>query len=204
MNAGPQAELYQAHHNLRELLDILERQCLSLGAGGEPDLEVMAELLEYLNDHPEQHHNDYEARLWRRLTWRAPDYDRLSAELAAQQEQVLAEGRRLQRLVEGILENQVVSRGDAATTGQRYVGAYRSLIAHEENEGLPALAAHLRASDWVELTTERHWCWGVGQPMTLPYETQYDSLCRSIVLRANQVWPPAAASHVRCPVCDRG
>lgn len=194
--------LHREHEHIVELVDVLTRQFDSLDRGGAPDWQILADLLDYLVEHPDSDHTRFEARLLQRLAQRAPSCEPLAAALLARHHQLMAEGLQLRRLVEGILSGQVVPRSRLVRLGQDFVRDYRELIQLENDELFPSLAHNLRASDWLELVTGRYWGGTPGDhALESGYESEYEMLCRSIQRQAGGEWPRLTAS-THCPVCD--
>lgn len=194
--------LHREHEHIVELVDVLARQFESLNRGGSPDWQIMGDLLDYLVEHPDSDHGRFETRLLQRLAHRAPSCEPLAEAFLARHNQLMAEGQQLQRLVEGILSGQVVPRSRLARLGHDFVRDYRELIQRENDELFPSLAHNLRASDWLELVTDRYW--GGNLEDRAPesgYESEYELLCRCIHRQAGGQWPRVTTS-TRCPVCD--
>lgn len=194
--------LHREHEHIVELVDVLARQFDSLDRGGIPDWQILADLLDYLVEHPESDHTRFEARLLQRLAQRAPSCEPLAAALLARHHELMTEGRQLRRLVQGILNGQVVPRSRLVQLGQDFVRDYRELIERENEELFPSLAHNLRASDWLELVTDRYWGKTVGdRTPESGYESEYEMLCRCIQRQAGGQWP-RATTPTRCPICD--
>lgn len=195
-------QLYREHRNICELLDILERQFDSLARGGSPDWEILSGLLEYLVEHPDSGHDRFEAQLLERLAQRAPSCSDLSHTLLESHRTLMANGRQLRRLVERAMNNEVMPRASITRLGHRFIREYRLLIVREHEQLFPALAQHLRESDWVELVTGRYWVGDLHGPPQTRYESEYESLCRSIVQQAGTSWSSIGADSTDCPVCN--
>ncbi len=193
--------LYREHGHITELLDVLERQFDSLDHGGAPDWRILADILEYLVEHPDSDHDRFETQLLQRLARRAPSYDDVADALLAQHRQLMDEGLQLRRLIDGVLTGQVVPRSRLARLGDDFIRDYRLLIERENSELFPALARHLRPNDWLELVTDRYWCSASGPGLEPGHDTEYETLCRCIIRQAGDRWPPVA-DPAHCPVCD--
>lgn len=193
--------LYREHEHITELLDVLERQFDSLDHGGAPDWRILADILEYLVEHPDSDHDRFETQLLQRLAHRAPSYDDVADALLARHRQLMDEGMQLRRLIDGVLTGQVVPRSRLTRLGDDFIREYRLLVERENNELFPALERHLRASDWLELVTDRYWGGGSGDDSKHGHDSDYEMLCRGIIRQAGDRWPPIT-TPTRCPVCD--
>lgn len=117
-----------------------------------PPFDVLRAMLFYVDEFPERlHHPKESALLFPKLRARCPElgpvFDRLDADHARGEQAVRA-------LEHALLAYEVMGeprRVAFETAAERYIDAYLSHMAVEENEILPAARTHLSEADWAEL-----------------------------------------------------
>jgi hemerythrin-like domain-containing protein len=193
------ALLRDEHRILRQLLDILEHQIAGIEQGHSPDYDIMAELLDFLVEHPDRCHHALEDRLCERLLTRRPDLRDQVERLNRDHRNLARRGRRLRRLVAEVVDGLIVPRSHLGRSGRRYLNGYREHMEGEETQVYPLLEAELRASDWVQAVTAYEWA---GTPLdTALAGREYHALHARIVAGAGGTWPGGGAAGDRCPVC---
>ena len=144
------AALWHAEHvNFARLLDLLEKQVAAFHAGGQPNYDLMLEVIYYLRHYPAEVHHPQEEVAFARLLERDPtmksQIDRLTQEhhvIAAAGETLLGH---LDEVVAGALEPRSIVEAAAAT----YLACYRAHLAAEEKEVIPRAAELLTQQDWA-------------------------------------------------------
>jgi len=144
------AAIWHAEHvNFARLLDLLEKQVAAFHVGGQPNYDLMLDVVYYLRHYPDQVHHPQEdvafARLLERDPKLKPQIDRLMQEhrvIAGAGETLLAH---LDEVVAGALEPRSIVESAAAT----YLAYYRRHLAAEEQEVIPRAAELLTPQDWA-------------------------------------------------------
>jgi len=143
------------HHNLAQLLHILERQLDRLSARGQPDYPLLDLLLAYFLDFPERVHHPKEDMLLARLQARAPDAAATVGSPLAEHCDLSLRTRRLADTVRAVARGGDAGERDyLARLGRDFVDFYFHHM-HEENENFFRLAAtHLTDADWATAEAE--------------------------------------------------
>jgi hemerythrin-like domain-containing protein len=143
--------LIEDHRNMEKLLRLLEQELVVFDAAERPDFDVLAGIVEYFRSYPLQVHHPKEDLLARQLAARDPA--RADAIIGIEAEHSQAE-RRLDvfaRLVEGVLNDQELSRQALDLAATEFVAHERRHIEIEERELFPAARAILSGEDWTQL-----------------------------------------------------
>lgn len=143
--------LHKDHKALARVLDLFADLLDQFHEGGEPDYELMAEMLEYMETYSDQVHHPSEEDIFDRLRARThesfPVLDRLT-----EQHQELGEmNRRFRRSLDGIVHEEVLRRDEVEAQGRDLVKTLREHLDLEETEAFPLAQERLSESDWDEL-----------------------------------------------------
>ncbi|WP_089725044.1 hemerythrin domain-containing protein [Candidatus Thiosymbion oneisti] len=143
--------LIRDHKHLLRVLDLLDDLLDRFHAGGEPDYELLCELLEYMEDYADQVHHPSEEDIFDRLRARSNEkYPVL--DLLSNQHQLLSQvNKRFCRSLEGIMHEEVLRRDQVEVQGRELVKTLREHLDLEERAAFPLARERLSASDWDEL-----------------------------------------------------
>jgi hemerythrin-like domain-containing protein len=143
------AAWHAEHANFARLLDLLEKQVAAFNAGGQPNYDLMLDVVYYLRHYPDEVHHLLEEVAFARLLERDPkmksQLDRLLQEhrlIAAGGETLL---KHLDEIVAGALEPRSIVEASAAA----YLACYRQHLAAEDREVIPRAAELLTPQDWA-------------------------------------------------------
>jgi len=140
---------HEEHAYFGRLLDVLQEEVDTLHAGQAPGFDLLLDIVAYLRDYSDQVHHPREDEAFRRLARRCPELLPTIARLR-QEHRVIAEcGDRLRELVEEVAAGEVMPRAAIEAAAATYIVYYRSHLASEENEILPAAARELTEADWA-------------------------------------------------------
>jgi hemerythrin-like domain-containing protein len=140
------------HRSIEFLLDILERQTDLIENSGEPNLPLIAEIIDYFRSFPDMHHHPKEDLVLRRLCERAKnlytdffgledEHDHLSNELHA-----------FSRTVSALMIDPCqVTRTAFILTARSFIECERQHMAKEERDFFPAAEHWLTDEDWAEI-----------------------------------------------------
>ena len=170
------------HANFARLLDLLEKQVAAFQAGGQPNYDLMLDIVYYLRHYADEVHHPQEDVVFTCLLKRdpkmKPQIDRLAQEhrvIGAAGETLL---RHLDEIVGGALEPRSIVEAAAAT----YLAYYRQHLAGEDKEVIPRAA---------QLLTQEDWAAAVAAVSTKPdplygedFEARFRKLRRQIALEA--------------------
>jgi len=138
------------HRHIASLLDALGRQSDRLLPGRDPDLDMVRDIVGYLNDFPDEYHHPREDLLFGILSQR----DAASREIIARLQEGHREIYRRSRELLDLLDVRAAPGGDAAQRRlkylcDRYIGFYRDHINLEEGQVFPRATQKLRREDWA-------------------------------------------------------
>ena len=175
-------EIWRAEHvNFTRLLDLLEKQVAAFHAGGQPDYDLMRDVVYYLRQYADLVHHPQEdiafARLLERDPAMKPQIDRLLQEHRV----ILAAGETLLKHLDEVVAEAVEPRAVVETAAATYLVYYRQHLAAEENEVIPRAAQLLGPRDWAAVAAVP------ARPDPLfgkDAEERFRSLRRQLVLEA--------------------
>lgn len=139
------------HSKFSRLLNLLEDQVRVFHDGGQPDYELMTDIVYYLTEYADAFHHPREDVGFRLLVKKdpssAPRINRL-----LQEHRVIAEaGRQLLERLGAASADVVMPRGDIEAAAATYIVYYRQHIGAEEMEILPRIEKRFDAEDWAEV-----------------------------------------------------
>lgn len=186
------------HHNTQSLLNVLERQLLSVQKENSPDYELMHQIIDYLSNPIGTYHYPIEellAALPARNSWR-PE---LQSHLMQQQHaELLEQGKELCNTVQLILEEQWVLRDDLLSIGLSYVGSYRNHMRRERNILFSAVPADLTRPTKGPSAPLKAMESGESQRAAIAFKAIKDRL----IAEGAGSWPWKSPSHQHCAVCS--
>lgn len=144
-------QLQRDHVNLNRLLRLLEAEGERIRAGGDEDLALMADIIEYMESYPDvAHHPLEDALVEHYLAHHAPD-----AEVAARFRDTMAEHaalraatHALRESIESLLNDVLMPREDLLRQLDDYIALQRRHLQREERELFPRLRAAFGEADW--------------------------------------------------------
>ncbi len=150
--------LHRDHANLNRLLRLLEAEGERIHAGGNEDLALMADIIEYMESYPDvSHHPLEDALIEHYLTHHAPD-----AEVAARFRNTMAEHtalrtatHALRESIESLLNDVLMPRDALLRQLNDYIALQRRHLQREERELFPRLRTAFGEADW-QAVAARH------------------------------------------------
>lgn len=149
MKSGQIAAWHAEHLNFARLLRLLEEQVACFAQGGEPDYQLMLDIVYYLRHFPDLHHHRYENEVFRRVAEREPGMRPLVSQLLQEHRVIAASGARLYSLIEAAVAGAVLARDDLEAAAATFLAYYRAHLATEEAHMVPRVAGLLSADDWA-------------------------------------------------------
>lgn len=126
------AELRQDHKNMALLLNILERESNRIYDGGDPDFDVLHDVMHYMTVYPDMVHHPKEDRLYAEVRAVRPDlasgFDRITMDHRS----IAENGTRLRDDILTITSGSFVKRKSVVADSLRYVNSLRSHMQWEE------------------------------------------------------------------------
>ena len=149
--SGQIAAWHAEHLNFARLLRLFEEQVGVFACGGEPDYDLMLDIVYYLQHFPDVHHHRYESEVFTRVAKRDPRLAPLTTRLLQEHRVIAACGMRLAEQLEAIVGGAVVQRAQVEASAATYLVYYRAHLDAEETVMLPRVLEMLSAADWVEV-----------------------------------------------------
>ena len=147
----PVAHWHAEHANFSRLLDIFEKQVHAFHEGGEPNYDLMTDILLYLRHFPDLHHHPQEEAAFELLARRDPEM-RHTLEMLRQQHRAIATvGDELLRTLDEVASGTLTVRASVEAAAAMYLVYYRHHIEAEEEQVLPRAAKLLVAGDWRDI-----------------------------------------------------
>ncbi len=144
--------LRSEHRSIGFLLDLLERQTNLLEKTGEPDLQLIVEIIDYFRSFPDMHHHPKEDLVMRRLRERAEGLDAEFFRLDEEHDQLSGELHAFSRTAaELIAEPSPMSRSSFILEARAFIERERRHMSMEEQYFFPAAERWLTEEDWDEL-----------------------------------------------------
>jgi hemerythrin-like domain-containing protein len=142
------------HRNLTRLLQVLERQLDDFHAGEEHDLDLMCELVEYLESYEDQMHHPTEDLVFARLK-ALTDEKRVAVETLEDQHRQLSDmSKKFRRSLEAIMHEGVVLRQEVESQGRAMIKVLRQHMDLEEGEVFPLAEERLSPQDWAAVADQ--------------------------------------------------
>ena len=140
--------LKRDHVNLVRLLGALERQFDDFHQGREHDLDLMCELVEYIESYEDQVHHPTEDLVFERLK-ELTDEKRVAVEALEEQHRILADmSRKLRNSLEAIMHGGVVLRHEVEAQARAMIKMLHRHMDLEENEVFVLAHKVLEDADW--------------------------------------------------------
>ena len=147
--ASPIAAWHAEHVRFERLLQFLDAQLAAFRAGDDPDYALMRDVVHYLQHVADVCHHPREDAAFERLV----EHDRtleVPINRLLQEHRVLAAaGEKLMLILEDVLEDVMVERGEVEAAAATYLVYYHHHLAEEEREILPRAAQLLTPEDWA-------------------------------------------------------
>lgn len=145
------------HKNLARLLEVLEHQLDDFHAGQEHDLDLLCELIKYMESYENQVHHPTEDLIFARL--KALTNERqVALETLENQHHLLADmTRKFGDSLEAIMQGEVVSRHEVETQGRALLEMLHQHVGIEEREVFMLIEERFEPADWTALEAQAPW-----------------------------------------------
>lgn len=145
----PTALWHAEHANFTRLLDILDKQLDTFHEGGQPNYELMLDVVTYLRHFSDRYHHSREDLAFARLAKHDPGMRIALARLRQEHRVIAAAGDELLRKLSGVDSDAMMARATVEAAAATYLVYYRHHLAFEEEEVLPRAAELLTPKDWA-------------------------------------------------------
>jgi hemerythrin-like domain-containing protein len=144
----PIAAWHAEHAYFAQLLRLLRKEIDVFHGGGEPNYELMVDILRYLREYSDRVHHPREDIAFARLAKHCPELATVLARLQ-QEHRVLANaGEELLARIEAAAGGEVAPRARLEMAAATYLVYYESHLAKEEGQVLERARSHLTHEDW--------------------------------------------------------
>lgn len=137
------------HASFQKILAILQAQLDAFHRGEDPDLSIMADIVEYLREYSDGVHHPREDVAFARLAAKRPELKLAIARLQQEHRVIAKAGEALREKVEGALGGAVLPRGELEIAAATYLVYYGNHISKEEEDVIGAAGETLTAEDWA-------------------------------------------------------
>jgi hemerythrin-like domain-containing protein len=141
-------QLTRDHANLTRLMQVLDRQLDDFHAGEEHDIDLMCELVQYVESYEDQVHHPTEDLVFERLKGVTTE-KRTAIETLEEQHRILTGmTRQFRDALEAIVHGDVMLRHDVEARGRAMLKMLRQHMALEEEEVFVLADRTLSDTDW--------------------------------------------------------
>ena len=144
---------HDEHMRFSRLLDFLDAQMMAFHEGGHPNYDLMRDIVHYLKHYADHYHHPREDVAFAILLEREPGLAPVVKRLMHEHRVINLAGNTLYKYLEDILEDTMIEREAVETAAATYLVYYRSHIASEESDILPAAGRLLNPADWTKVAT---------------------------------------------------
>jgi hemerythrin-like domain-containing protein len=144
----PVVAWHAEHAYFNQLLRVLLRQVDLFHGGGQPNYELMQDIISYLTDYSDRVHHPREDVAFARLALRCPDMKLPLARLEQEHRVIAQAGQALSKLIQAVIGGAVIQRAELEVAAATYLVYYGNHIAKEEEDVLARAAKELTAQDW--------------------------------------------------------
>lgn len=125
-------ELREDHQNLTRLLDLLENECRDVPDDGEPDMELLLDIMHYMTVYPDAVHHPKEDRLYAEVRIVRPDLSSGFERITADHRHIAELSLTLKNDIASINSGTFVRRKAVVGNALRYVNTLRGHMQWEE------------------------------------------------------------------------
>jgi len=143
---------HEEHMYFNRLLALLQHEVDVFATSEVPNYALMLDIIEYLRDYADHFHHPREDAVFRKLVKYQPQMQLPLARLQQEHRVIANAGTTLQRLLEELQPDAIVSRNEVEVAAATYLVYYGNHIAKEEEDVLPQAAKALSAEDWRAAT----------------------------------------------------
>ena len=166
------------HRNMALLLDLLEMETERLAASGEPDYDLVQDIMVYMTEYPDIVHHPKEDLIYRHLRSLHPEIDDDLKRVETDHRHIEESGLKLKNDIKAILAGAILNRDEIVADLHQYIEQLREHMYWEEKE-LFTLADELQSDgDWSAVVLKND---EIGDPLFGPQvERKYRGLLNRI------------------------
>jgi hemerythrin-like domain-containing protein len=143
---------WRAEHTVfSRLLQFLEKEVDVFHDGGQPNYDLMVDIVTYLRHFPDLHHHPREDKAFEILVAHDPDL-RIPLERLRQEHRVIAAaGEDLLKTLNEAASDALITRASVEAVAAMYLVYYRHHIASEEEDVLPRARQLMSPQEWRDV-----------------------------------------------------
>lgn len=130
-------ELREDHRNLARLLDLLEAECRDVPNDGEPDFELLRDIMQYMTVYPDAIHHPREDLVYNAMREHCSDLSEGLESVPGDHREIADLGATLREDIEAIISGAAVTRQHLLDDLVNYVGHLRRHMEWEEADLFP-------------------------------------------------------------------
>jgi hemerythrin-like domain-containing protein len=138
------------HVRFASLLDVLEAQLDRFHRGERPDYQLMFDVVHHMSSYADRFHHPAEDLAFAIVAEHDPQTRGPIGALIAEHAIIRADGEKLVELLQGALDEVVISRHEVEEPGHDYIARLRRHIRREELL-FPFVAKWVKARDWAQI-----------------------------------------------------
>ena len=149
-------ELREDHRNLTRLLDLLENECRDVPDEGEPDMELLLDIMHYMTIYPDANHHPREDLVYTAMREHCADLAEGLEGVPDDHEEIAELGATLRKDIEAIISGAAVTRQHLLEDLVNYVGHLRRHMEWEEADLFPRADALARDNETATIDVSQH------------------------------------------------
>ena len=143
--------IHQDHAHTVGLLQLLERQLVSIELGSRPDWEIVRGVINYFLTYPALRHHPIEDEVLERMKRTNPAAAEPFAGLPGEHRDLASHLRRLSVATESLLQDEPTLKVEYLDLCRSFIAAQHDHMRREEDQFLPVAKVVLSSEDWIEL-----------------------------------------------------
>ena len=149
-------ELREDHRNLARLLDLLESECRDVPNDGEPDFELLSDIMRYMTVYPDAIHHPREDLVYTAMREHCADLAEGLEGVPGDHREIAELGATLRNDIEAIISGAAVTRQHLLEDLVNYVGHLRRHMDWEEEDLFPRADTLARDDETATVDVSMH------------------------------------------------
>jgi len=149
------SELHQDHIHLSRLLKMLVRHVIVLQNDGDPDFNMMIDIVEYIRHYSDFHHHPKEDRVYKVFKAHSDQAGHIIDGLLNEHLQIPKVTIAFQQLLNGALNGSIIiNRDELSERITNFIDIQMNHLNLEEEKLFPLINEFMKDSDWAEVETQ--------------------------------------------------
>jgi hemerythrin-like domain-containing protein len=149
-------DLREDHRNLARLLDLLEDECRDVPADGEPDMDLLHDIMHYMTVYPDAIHHPREDLLYTAMREHCEDLAEGLQNVPVDHQEIAELGAALRKDIEAIISGAAVTRQHLLEDLVNYVGHLRRHMEWEEADLFPRADSLAQEIETAEIDVSQY------------------------------------------------